>query len=172
MFVPCTGRRILFAALALGLVLLPSVTWATTVVIPVPFSSWTQPLGTPIPSTSNVNSFSAAHSGTPALPPTAGATYFGKLDLMNNDLIIQSTNETDALAAYTLATDMARTGFNKPAGDWGGATGITSSLANIDFNNGLGATAIGVILNDDQSASNPDGSGQPLTSKWDGYSVN
>ena len=72
---------------------------------------------------------------------------------------------------------MVRSGFD--FGDWLG-TGITSSTARADAaGNGTttlgfpapGITALGVILNDDGSHINADGSGDPIWATWDGVAV-
>jgi hypothetical protein len=96
-------------------------------------------------------------------------TYFGTLNLSSNDLIVTASTEFAALANFANVTDMVRSGFNH--GDWLG-TGITSSIAGADHAGGYQSTAVGVILNDDGSGVNPDGSGNPLWLTWDGRLVN
>lgn len=156
MFVPFTGRRI-FLALALGLILVPSVTWGD-VVIQHPFNSST---ATPA-SLSIVNSLSISNNGAAA----PGTVYFGTLDLKNNDLIIHPAAQTEASAFATFKSvyDMLRSGADSGAYD---GTGITSTTVSTDAGvtgatNAKGALAVGVMLNDDGGATNPDGSGNPI----------
>jgi len=162
MFRPRIGQQVLMA-IALGLVLLPAVARAATVTVPLPFDTNS---ATVIPSSSDVNSLSISNDAS--APPNT--LYFGTLDMKNNDLIVQKANRADALAAYASVTDMTRSGYN--GGDWLG-TGVTSSTAAFDVSNGQspGLTAIGVILNDAGDAVNPDGSGTPIYSTFDGRSV-
>jgi len=176
MFVPRLGQRLLMA-IALGLILSSSVTWGATI-IPAPFITDPSllnppqpPYTSPIPSLSVLGtptapgSISIAHTGT-----VPGATYQGVFDLKNNDLIIQTNTEAAALSTLQNVTDMARSGYD--SGDWAGL-GVTSSTANFDVTNGAspGLTAIGVILNDAGDMVNPDGSGTPLYSTFDGKAV-
>ncbi len=144
MFVPRTGRRILFAALALGLVLLPSVTWATTVTIQAPFDST---IATPIPSLSQTHDISIANDGG----PVGSTTYFGRLDLQNNDIIFTPSvpNDTNGRALYNKVNDMVRSGILNPttfASDWSGE-GIGSSQANVDFYHYKGRMGVGTLYN-------------------------
>jgi hypothetical protein len=122
--------------------------------IPKPFNSITS---SP-PSLSTFSSISIANNGA----PLGSRVYFSTLDLTNNDLIVHATNEATALANYANVFDMVRSGFDH--GDWLG-TGITSSKAAADHAGGYECTAVGVILNDDGSGLNADGSGHPL---WGG----
>jgi hypothetical protein len=156
MFRPRFGQQLLMA-IALGAFFSASTLIAAT--IPLPHDSTQN-----IASTSDVNSISIAHSGT-----VPGATYFSTLDLKNNDLIVQGSDTASAQSNYFSVNDMVQSGFS-PSQDWSGK-GITSSTANADFNNGPGATGVGVILNDDaQDPNNP--SGSPLVTTWDGKTVN
>jgi hypothetical protein len=150
MFVPRIGQR-LFLSLALGLFILPSVSWATTVIIPHPFLSdptlatppqpaWPAPLS----SLSKTNTISISNNGA-AAPTTV---YFGTLDLQNNDIIFSPTtqNATNGLALYNAVNDMARSGSNGGGQD---GTGIMSSFAKTDTLHGNGALGIGVLYNQD-----------------------
>jgi len=161
------GQRIAFG-LALGLIsLLPNLSRATTVTIQHPFSSYTS---TPA-SLSVVNSVSIANNGA-AAPATV---FFGTVDLKNNDLIIHpaAQNEASAQATFAAVYNMVRSAADQGAYDM---PGISSSTVNIDANQGNGALALGVMLNDDGGATNTDGSGNPLwggansdLGSWDGY---
>jgi len=153
---PRIGQQVLLA-IALGLFVSPGIIMGA--VIPVPHDS-TQS----IPSTSVENSVTIAHSGT-----VPGATYFGTLDLKNNDLVVQGDGtEATTQSNYANIQDMVTSGFS-PSQDWSGP-GITSSTANADFNNGPGATGLGVIRNDDSGVVNSP-SGSPLYTTWDGAAV-
>ncbi len=153
---PRIGQQLILG-IALGLFLSPGI--IVGAVIPAPHDS-TQTIA----STTDVNSISIAHSGT-----VPGATYFSKFDLTNNDLIVQGGDTASAQSNYFSVNDMVQSGFS-PSQDWSG-NGITSSTANADFNNGPGATGLGVILNDDaQDPNNP--SGNPIDITWDGKAVN
>lgn len=143
----------LFSALAaFAVALATNDVLATT--IPQPFNSVTSHPA----SLSVVNSISITNNGA----PLGSRVYFGTLDLNNNDLIVHATNEAGALATYANVFDMVRSGFDH--GDWLG-TGITSGKAAADNAHGYECTALGVILNDDGSGANPDGSGDPI---WGG----
>ncbi len=151
MFVPRIGQRFFLAALALGLILLPSVSWATTVIIPHPFLS-DPTLATPpqpawpgtLPSLSKTNTISISNNGA-AAPTTV---YFGTLDLQNNDIIFSPStqNATNGLALYNAVNDMARSGSNGGGQD---GTGIMSTFAKLDALHGNGALGIGVLYNQD-----------------------
>jgi hypothetical protein len=164
MFVPRIGQR-LFLSLALGLGLFMPTICLGSHVLQHPFNSFSATL---IPSTSVVGSVSIAHSGT-----VPGATYFGTADLTNNDLIVTASNETTAQFNYTNVLDMVTSGYGVN-GDWTGK-GITSTTTAFDIAHSSdavsptpGVTALGVILNDDGSASHPDGSGNPIYTSFDG----
>jgi hypothetical protein len=165
MFVPRIGQR-LFLSLALGLILTPSISWASHIIQHPFFSDPTQennpPYAHPIPSTSDVGSVTIAHTGSPAFPPASGATYFGTLDLKNNDLIIQTNSPANAQAAYLNAVDQVRSGLGANS-DWTG-TGITSSTVAFDLAHSgdmvsptPGITAIGVVMNADAGYTTFDG---------------
>jgi hypothetical protein len=116
--------------------------------------------------------------------PYGSRVYFGTLDLVNNDLIVKPAiaTESNALAMLAKITDQVRSGYN--FGSWTG-TGITSRSALADAEgigttslgfSGSAITAVGVILNDDGSHTNPDGIGHPIWNTWasrpvDQYSV-
>jgi hypothetical protein len=154
---PRLGQQLLVVTV-LGLFLSPGIILGA--VIPAPHDS-TQTIA----STSAVNSISIAHSGT-----VPGATYFGTLDLKNNDIIVNGDGtEPTTESNYANVQDMVTSGFS-PSQDWSGR-GITSSTSNADFNNGPGATGLGVIRNDDSGVVNSP-SGSPLYATWDGLSVN
>jgi len=116
------------------------------------------------PSLSVLSSVSIANDGG----PLGSRVYFGTFNLNNNDLIVHATNEATALANYANVFDMVRSGFDH--GDWLG-TGITSGIAATDAADGYESTALGVILNDDGSGVNPDGSGDPIWNTFDGHSM-
>jgi hypothetical protein len=118
---------------------------------------------TPIASLSIVSSLSIASDGG----PLGSRVYFGTLNLNNNDLIVHATNEATALATYAKVFDMVMSGFDQR--NWLG-TGITSGIVAADAPDGYESTAIGVILNDDCSGVNPDGSGNPISTSFDGHS--
>jgi hypothetical protein len=172
MFVPRIGQRLFLAALALGLILFPSVTWATTVIIPHPFLS-DPTLATPpqpawpgtLPSLSKTNTISISNNGA-AAPTTV---YFGTLDLQNNDIIFSPTtqNATNGLALYNAVNDMARSGSNGGGQD---GTGIMSSFAKIDTLHGNGALGVGVLYNQDGGGGVFYGGGSPdVSPTYDGY---
>ena len=142
-----------------GLFLVANITSAT--VIQRPFNSVTSSPA----SLSIFGSISIANDGA----PLGSRTYFGKLDVNNNDFIVTATTEAAALSNLANVTDMVRSGYNH--GDWKGL-GITSSIADADHSQGYASTAIGVILNDDGAADHPDGSGDPIYTMWDGAPVN
>jgi hypothetical protein len=172
MFVPCTGRRLFLAALALGLILVPSISWATTVVIPHPFLSdptlatppqpaWPGPLA----SLSRTNSITISNNGA-AAPTTV---YFGTLDLKNNDIIFSPSvqNATNGLALYNAVNDMARSGSDGGAQD---GTGIQSSFATLDTLHGNGALGVGVLYNQDGGGGVfYGGGGADVSPTFDGY---
>jgi alpha-amylase len=89
----------------------------------------------------------------------AGSTgaWTGKLDLANNDLIVNSTSATRS-SDLTRLTNMIKTAFSN--GAWTG-TGITSSAADADP---LSLHTLGIIINDD-------GHGNPVFSTFDGLST-
>jgi hypothetical protein len=163
---PRIGQQLLMA-IALGLIVLPAVSWATTVTIQHPFDSYTSNPA----SLSVVNSISINNDGA-ANPNTV---YFGTLDLKNNDLVIHPSVQdvAHAYSTFHAVYDMLRSGVDQGAYD---QTGISSSTVNLDATLGNGALAIGVMLNDDGGAVNPDGSGNPIwggvnsdLGSWDGY---
>ncbi len=156
--------------IALAAALLPSVASAT-IIIPAPKDSTKFQASTSVFSSVNI-----ANDGG----PLGSRVYFGTLDLASSDLIVKPAPNTEANALTTFAniTDMVRSGYD--GGDWAG-TGITSSIAAADAaGNGVttlgfpgsGITAVGVILNDDGAHINPDGSGHPIWTTWDGTAVN
>jgi hypothetical protein len=138
MFVPRLGQQLLMA-IALGLILLPGVSWATTVTIPAPFN----PETTAPASLSKLGDISINNDGG-AAPATV---YFGTYDINNNAVVfIPSVQDTaHGLALYNKVNDMVRSGADFSAYD---GTGISSSLANIDANHGNNAMGIGVLYND------------------------
>jgi hypothetical protein len=153
---------------ALAAALLPSVASAT-IIVSAPKDSTKF-----IASTSVFNNFSIANDGG----PLGSRVYTGKFDLTNNDLIVNAATEATALSNFANVNDMVRSGYD--GGDWAG-NGLTSSIADTDAaGNGTtslgfpspGITALGVILNDDGSHANPDGSGFPIWTTWDGRVVN
>jgi hypothetical protein len=157
MFVPRIGQRLFLAALALGLILLPSVSWATVVHVSAPFNAATS---TPA-SLSNVNSISIA---------TDGSGFFtGLLDLTNNDLIVQATDATTANNNLTLVQKALTQGYD--GGKWDGVAsdasigGIISSIAGADQQHGKANLGVGAIRNDN-------GAGSPIFTTWDGATVN
>jgi hypothetical protein len=143
---PRIGQQLVMA-IALGLFLLPSVSWAVTT-IQHPFVSAT---ATPA-SLSILNSLSIANDGM-AAPNT---TYFGTLDLKNNDLIVHPSAQTAAaaLANYQAIYDMIRSGADVGAYD---QTGVSSTTVAADATQ-KGGLALGILLNDD-------GTGTPI---WGG----
>jgi hypothetical protein len=116
--------------------------------------------------TSVLNSIAIANDGA----AMGSRVYYGRLDVMNQDLIIQSSDEATAQAVYAAVTDMARSGLGT-ADDYSGS-GVTSATASWDLNNGDGITAVGVILNDFGDEVNSDGSGTPIYGTFDGIAVN
>jgi hypothetical protein len=118
----------------------------------------------------------------------AGATFSGVYNASNNDLIIHPPQQTEAsaIATFKAVYNMITNGADSGAYDGfdttkfpfpGSAAGISSASINIDANapNGKGGLALGVLLNDDGSAGNVDGSGNPLwggansaLGSWDG----
>jgi len=168
MFVPRIGQR-LFLSLALGLFILPSVSWATTVTIPHPFDStatYTNPSNPGVlPSLSVANSITINNNGA-AAPTTV---YFGTLNLNNNDLVLIPTvqDTAHATALYNAVNDMARSGSNSAS--WNGP-GIMSQMVATDWGNGPGglpatgghsALGVGVLLNDAEVI-DPSLAGQPI----------
>jgi hypothetical protein len=160
----------LYALIALAAAIVPSVASAT-IIIPAPKDSTKFQASTGVVSSVNI-----ANDGG----PLGSRVYFGTLNINNNDLIVMPSPATEAaaLSAFANTTDMVRSGYDR--GDWAG-TGITSSIAAADAaGNGVttlgfpgsGITAVGVILNDDGTHINPDGSGHPIWSTWDGFAVN
>ena len=156
------------ALIALATAIVPSVASAT--LIPAPHDSTKF-----IASTSVVNNISITNDGG----PLGSRVYFGTLNLSNNDLIVKPSPATESAALSALAnvTDMVRSCYD--GGNWAG-TGITSSTAAADAAGtgttslgfpAPGITALGVILNDDGSHVNPDGSGDPIWNTWDGIAV-
>lgn len=161
MFRPRIGQQLLMA-IALGLVLLPSISWATTITITAPYDAFS--------STQHYNAWTVSASSNPSNNMTTFiandgqgdpntnpvATYFGTLDLNNNYAIIHpdltglttvAQKEAAAINTYTLINDMARSGYNvfsNTGTNWNG-TGITSNFAKHDPNQTM---AVGVILND------------------------
>ena len=114
-----------------------------------------------------LNSLSLANDGAAIDPPPPGwlpaaeRQYFGKLDLMNNDLIIKNGSP----ALFAEIQDMVRAGLLT-----GGASGITSqeALSSGDY---AGVTWLGSIYNafdDDQDPQTPD---VPLLTSFDGVSL-
>jgi hypothetical protein len=137
MFRPRIGHQVILA-IAVGLIVLPSVSWAVTT-IQKPFNTYTS---TPA-SLSVLGSLSIANNGT-AAPNT---TYFSTLNLTNNDLIIHPSAQTAAaaLANYQAIYDMIRSGADQGAYD---QTGISSSAVAADATQ-KGGLAVGILLNDD-----------------------
>ncbi len=144
--------RLLSALAAIGVALAGNN--AVAAFIRTPFNSITSHPA----SLSTFSSIIIANDGA----PLGSRVYFGKFDITNNDAIVLATNKATALANYANIFDMVRSGFNH--GDWGGL-GITSSIAAADHSGGYECTAVGVILNDDGSHINADGSGNPI---WGG----
>jgi hypothetical protein len=129
------------------------------IIIPHPFDSTHTIL-----SLSQVSSINISNDGA----PLGKRVYFGTLNLNNNDLVVQASNESTALLNLANVADMVRSGYD--SGDWLGA-GITSQFAADDFSQGYGNIGVGVILNDDGSHVNPDGSGGPIWTTFDGAPV-
>jgi hypothetical protein len=151
MFLRHLGRQLLMA-LALGLILLPAVSWA----VPAPFNSFTSHPA----SLSVVNFLGVNVSGPTAYNASTDATYtsdvaaqspnnvfVGTLNLSNNDIIIAPAIQDQAhgLAAYRAAYDMIRSGADQGAYD---GTGVSSSTVATDA--GVkGALALGIMYNND-----------------------
>ena len=150
MFVPFTGRRLFLAALALGLILLPSISWATTAVIPAPFAASSGTLA----STSTLGSITIANNSA-AAPNTV---YFGTYDVTNNAVLFVPAvqDSAHALALYNAVNDMVRSASDSGAYD---STGITSTLAGLDAAHGNNTMGVGVLLNDAGVIGDP---GNPL----------
>lgn len=164
---PC-GQYFLVASILTAAVAVPRFCTATT--IPAPRDSRNIS-----PTPSQIHDITINNDGG----PYGSRVYFGTLNLTNNDLIIKPlpATESSALAMLAKVTDMIRSGY--AFGDWTG-TGITSSIAAADAAGtgttslgfpAPGITAVGVILNDDGSMVNPDGSGFPIWNTWDGIAV-
>ncbi|HEV2971391.1 MAG TPA: PEP-CTERM sorting domain-containing protein [Pirellulales bacterium] len=158
-------------ALALGLIILPAVSWA----VPAPFNSFTSHPA----SLSVVNFLGVNVSGPTAYDASTDATYTsdvaaqspknvfsGTLNLTNNDIIIVPTIQDSAhgLAAYQAAYDMIRSGADQGAYD---GTGVSSSTVATDA--GVkGALALGIMYNDDTFLG---GSGSPVWGATSGANV-
>jgi hypothetical protein len=165
MFVPRIGQR-LFLSLALGLILLPSISWATTVTIPAPYNTaalYTNNSGTPfavannsqsLPAMQQYNSVSLANNGA-AAPNTV---YFSTYDISNSAFIVAPAiqDSTHALAAYNAVNDAVRSASDSGAYD---AAGVTSGFAGVDAAHGNNTMGVGVLLNDAGVIGDP---GNPL----------
>ncbi len=101
--------------------------------------------------------------------PLGSRIYSGTFNVTNSDLVLVATDETTALSNYANVADMLRSGFD--GGDWLGK-GITSSVAALDHSDGYNNIAIGVLLNDDGSHINADGSGDPIWPTFEGSALN
>ena len=170
MFVPRLGQRLLMA-IAFGLFVLPTVSWATTITITAPFdatsstqslNAWTINADSNPANNKNVFIANDGAGPPPASPPT---TYFSTLNLTNNYMVIHpdltglttvAQKETAAVNAYNLINDMVRSGYNVLGGAAWSGTGVTSTFTQHDPNQTLG---IGVILNDGHLANPADAPG-------------
>jgi hypothetical protein len=163
MFRPRFGQQLLMS-IALGLFVLPAVSWATTVTLPAPFRSDT---ATPA-SLSVVHDITINNDGAVA-PNTV---YFGTLDLNNNAMVFSPSiqDAAHAQALFTKVYDMVRSGSDFL--NWDG-TGVTSSLAAVDAAHYKGAVGVGVILNDAGLIGDPGaalwGTAGDLGTPWMGY---
>jgi hypothetical protein len=170
MFVPRIGQR-LALSFALGLFLLPSISWGD-VLIQKPFNTYTStPASLSVVNFMGINTtlYNASTDATYSADVAGHApnnTFLGTLDLKNNDLIIHPSaqNETAAYATFKSVYDMLRSGADSGAYDM---PGISSSTVSTDAGvtgatNAKGGLAIGVMLNDDGGATHGDGSGNPI----------
>ena len=155
---PPPVRRLPVTLLFLAAALWPGILSAG--LIPHPFSS-----SLTLSSTSQFQSIIINNDGA----PLGSRVYYGTLDITNNCVIVTQTTEAGALSTFANIVDMVRSGYGSNH-NWGG-TGIMSSTAKLDHDEGYGITAVGVILNDDGEQDHADGSGEPIYNTWQGIAV-
>jgi hypothetical protein len=179
MFLRHLGRQLLMA-LALGLILSPSVSWA----VPAPFNSFTSHpaslsvvnfLGVNVSGPTPYNASTDANYTSDVAAQSPNNVFVGTLNLSNNDIIIVPAiqDQVHGLAAYQAAYDMIRSGADQGAYD---GTGVSSSTVATDA--GVkGALALGIMYNNDAFLAGGVDTGTPVwggansdNGPFDGYS--